>query len=204
MAKNPNNYTSVTELFKNVVSDDASAKALECRIASRRLIKHLLAMRAARGISQKELADKLHCTQSRISKLERSKDSDLSLGDIEEYAKAVGCDFVAAIMPQNIKPVERVKRHVFAIKKHMDDLADLANADAKIAEGVVGFFTELLLNFTRLFGDSVKRLPPAPNGMPYMDFRFSEIDPSEPEEDGASDHSIPDCVEPTVPLLATP
>ena len=36
------------------------------------------------------MAAKLRCSQSRISKIEDSQDADLSLGDIQAYARIVG------------------------------------------------------------------------------------------------------------------
>jgi len=42
------------------------------------------------GLSQTDLAARMKCTQSRISKIEDSLDAELSLKDIYEYAGAVG------------------------------------------------------------------------------------------------------------------
>jgi transcriptional regulator with XRE-family HTH domain len=167
-------YTSVSALIRDVAPDAETSAATEKRILDRKLIKQLVAMRALRELSQKDIAKQLNCTQSRVSKFEQSLDEDVKLSDLRAYSKAVGCEFCSCITSQSIKPVDKVKAHVFAIKKHMDDLATLANSDEKIAEGVVGFFSELLFNFTRLFGDSVKRLPLAPNGLPYIDVRLAE------------------------------
>ena len=43
-----------------------------------------------RGLTQSQMAAKLRCSQSRISKIEDSHDADLSLGDIHAYARIVG------------------------------------------------------------------------------------------------------------------
>jgi len=55
-----------------------------------RLIDQLILARVAAGLTQSQMAAKLRCSQSRISKIEDSEDADLSLGDIQAYARIVG------------------------------------------------------------------------------------------------------------------
>ena len=55
-----------------------------------RLIDQLILARVAAGLTQAQLASKLRCSQSRISKIEDSQDADLSLGDLHAYARIVG------------------------------------------------------------------------------------------------------------------
>ena len=170
-------YTNVSDLVHATTQDDDLRTAFKEHIASRGLVKQLLVLRAMRGLSQADIAASLHCTQSRVSKIEGFSDNDMRIGDLRGYAAAVDCEFIAGFIPRDMKPVDKVKCHVLAIKTHMDDLAELARTDEKIAEGVAGFFSELFFNFARLFGDSVKRLPLAPNDLPYLDFRLAEICP---------------------------
>jgi transcriptional regulator with XRE-family HTH domain len=169
-------YTTVSELVQDMAPDADFQVAFEnCRKA-RKIIKELLAMRAVRELSQRDIAGKLNCTQGRISKLENSNDNDVRLGDLRAYAEAVGCEFIACTVPRDVTPVDRVKCHLFAIKKHTDDLAQLAQSDEKIAQGVAQFFFELVLNFGRLAGDSVKALPVGQDGLPLFDFKVAVAD----------------------------
>ena len=92
----------------------------------------------------------------------------MRVGDLRGYADAIGLNFIVGFVPRGINPVEKVKCHVFTIKKHMDDLARLARTDSKIAEGVSGFFCELFVNFVRLLGDQPKLLPTRPDDSPYF------------------------------------
>jgi len=55
-----------------------------------RLIDQLIVARVAVGLTQAQMAAKLRCSQSRVSKIEDSRDADLSLGDIQAYARIVG------------------------------------------------------------------------------------------------------------------
>ncbi len=67
-----------------------------------------------------------------------------------------------------------VKCHATAIKKHMDNLAQLARSDEKIAEGVAAFFGECFLNVTWMLCDSARRLPLRPDSSPYFRIQIME------------------------------
>jgi transcriptional regulator with XRE-family HTH domain len=168
-------YTSVSELVKDVAPDAETSAATEDRIQGRKLVKQLIAMRAIKEFSQHDVAQRLECTQSKISKLENSLDDDARLGDLRAYAKAVGCDFLFGLAPYDMKPVDKVKNLVFAIKKHMDDLAKLAVTDPEIANGVGGFFFELFVNFAHLIGESAKHLPLRPDQSPYFQVQIDKV-----------------------------
>ena len=66
------------------------ADAVRQLSAKTRLVDQLIVARVASGLTQSQLAAKLRCSQSRISKIEDSQDTDLSLGDIQAYARIVG------------------------------------------------------------------------------------------------------------------
>jgi transcriptional regulator with XRE-family HTH domain len=137
-------------------------------VAERRLIKELLILRAARGLSQGEVAAFVGCSQSRISKLENARDADVRFGDLQAYANAVGCDLVAQPVPREMEPTEKVKCHFAAIKKHMNDLAQLAGSDDNIAKGVAAFFAECFANLIWMFSEAAKRLPLRSDSSPYF------------------------------------
>jgi len=172
---NRKQYTSVSELVHDMAPDAEFRAAFDARVARRKLVKQLLAMRAVRGLSQQDIAQKLDCTQSRISKLENTSDDDMRIGDLRAYAEAVGCELAMCPIPRDMKPVDKVKCHAFAIKAHMDELARLARSDEKIAEGVGGFFFELCVNFFRLLGDSAKLLPERRDDLPYFDLQINDL-----------------------------
>lgn len=66
------------------------AEAVRQLSAKTKLIDQLILARVAAGFTQSQMASKLRCSQSRISKIEDSHDADLSLGDIQAYARIVG------------------------------------------------------------------------------------------------------------------
>jgi len=175
-------YSSVSEVLRDAAPDKAFLKEFDEHIAERQLIKRLIALRAARGLSQRDIAEKIGCTQSRLSKLENSKDADIKLGDLREYAAAVGCELLVGPLPRDMKPTYKVKCHTAAIMKSMDDLAHLAKSDKEIAEGVGDFFHELVVNFVLRLRDSAKRLPRRSDDLPYFDVRLDceRLDTSDP------------------------
>src|SRR5271157_2696196 len=83
-------YSSVTELVRETAQDKQFAESLEARIKGRQIVKDLAIRRALRGLSQKDIAAKLSCSQGRVSKLEASPDVELRMGDLAAYANALG------------------------------------------------------------------------------------------------------------------
>lgn len=186
---NKKQYASVTELLRDVVSDEEIHAEFSALVARRQLIKQLIAFRALKGMSQEDVAAKMGCTQGSVSKLEGSNDDEVRLGTLRAYAKAVGCELAACPIPQDITPVERVKCHAFAIKRHTDDMAQLARKDERIAQGVTNFFLELLVNLVQMLSDSADRLPLLPGGAPR--FRLhAEVNLIGEDEDT----SVPPCI----------
>ena len=83
-------YKSVAEMARQVAKDKAFSDRLEKRLADRKIVKQLVALRSAKCMSQADIAKAIGCTQSKISKLESGLDIDLRLGDLEGYLDALG------------------------------------------------------------------------------------------------------------------
>jgi transcriptional regulator with XRE-family HTH domain len=93
-------HQSVTEMVRDLLADDPEfVKQFENRIAERELIKALMIARSRAGLTQEQLAEKMGCGQSKLSKLESGIDSDMRLGDILAYLKASGCRLKLSILP---------------------------------------------------------------------------------------------------------
>lgn len=82
-------YTSVSEVLGDIAPDKNFRAEFDEHIASRRIIKQLISLRAVQGLSQKDIAKKLACTQGYISKLENGRDSMAKLGDLQSFAEAL-------------------------------------------------------------------------------------------------------------------
>lgn len=91
-------YKSVTDMLKGLDVEKQFVEQVKEEIEERNLIKLLIALRCKAGITQKQLSKKMHCGQSRISKIENAKDRNLSLGDILDYAGALGLNVELSLM----------------------------------------------------------------------------------------------------------
>src|SRR6185369_3308361 len=83
-------YPSVADMVRGLSNDKAFAEDVVKEIEARNILRQLMALRAAQGLSQEDIAEKIKCTQSRVSKLESANDIDLRIGDLQEYADALG------------------------------------------------------------------------------------------------------------------
>jgi transcriptional regulator with XRE-family HTH domain len=172
-------FSSVADLAKVAFHDDlALVEELESELSARQVVRALFAMRSARGVSQAEIASQLSCSQSRVSKIENGVDADLSVGELEAYAKALDCDVVLTFQKRHSTAVDRVKQHAFAIKRELDTMAKLAGNDSTLQKGVASFFGEAFFNIVRLISESAKSLPELGDDSPHV--RVS-MEPSETE-----------------------
>lgn len=120
----------------------------------------LAKMRVAKGLTQKQMADLIGCTQGRISKLETGRDEDLRLKDILDYARATETGLQLGIGPQP-NHVQAVKYHVFALKRHLDELVNQAKGDDDdLTDAIKDFLEEeVVFNVALRLGQCLKSLP---------------------------------------------
>lgn len=150
-------YKSVSDVVKNLSDDKKFHDDFENQVFDKMLSKTLFTMRCSKGVTQAEMAEKMDCTQSRVSKLEHSGLDAIKVSDLVSYADALNLKMSIAFH-EDMTSVESVKFHAFEIKKHLDHLADLAHRDDDIFEGVKDFYNEYLLNILRLFKQSENKL----------------------------------------------
>jgi transcriptional regulator with XRE-family HTH domain len=169
--------TSISQMVRETSEDPTFKELFEDRLQSRRIIKDLMVQRAVHHLSQKEIAEKIGCTQSRISKLETISDADLRLGDLARYADALGLRVSIVLESKECTPVTRIKKFAFQIKHELDKLAAFAANDHLIAKGVSVFVGEAFFNLVKIIQDSAKKLPSRPeNGSPYISFHICAED----------------------------
>src|SRR5438270_832611 len=83
-------YKNVTEMATDLSEDKASGERVAKAIRERAMVDMLMALRTRENMSQTDIAERMGCTQSKVSKLESSIDDDLRLGDFRAYATALG------------------------------------------------------------------------------------------------------------------
>ena len=138
-------YKSVSDVVKNLSDDKGFHEDFKNQAFDKMLSKTLFAMRCSKGVTQAEMAEKMDCTQSRVSKLEHSGLDTIKVSDLVSYAGALDLKMSIAFH-EDMTSVESVKFHAFEIKKHLDHLADLAHRDDGIFEGVKEFNHSLIVS----------------------------------------------------------
>lgn len=177
-------HANVVEMARNLGYDQAFTNDLAAHLNHRRLVHTLTAMRAAKGLTQQDIAAKIGCTQGRISKMETSEDAGLSFGAITEYARAIGLRVEITLTGEGATAIDRIRHHASCIKRLTDDLAHLALTDETIAEGV-SRFDEAASNLLRMLQDSAKTLPPlADEFTPVAIVETRGVDDSEETQPG--------------------
>jgi len=139
-------YRDVAEMVRNVIDEPGFADEFDRRAAQRQIVKSLMALRAAAGKSQQDIAAEMRCGQSRISKLENSTDSSLRLGDLAGYSGSLGFTVEITLKPTKWTHADEVKYHAFCIKTVLDHMGNLAKRDHSIAKGIARFLNEARFN----------------------------------------------------------
>lgn len=148
---------NVAEVINNLSDDKEFAKKAVAEINKSELSNLLFSLRCKKGLNQKEIAKKMGCSQSKISKIESSYDMDLFIGDIVLYSDALGLNFNVGLS-EPMKKVDLVKYHAIQMKMHLDDLVEMAKTDDDITHGVGSFCEEALDNTVRFITSSFEKL----------------------------------------------
>ncbi len=122
------------------------------------VIRQLVSLRASAGMTQTDLAKKIGCTQSRISKIEASKDEDITLGVIRDYVQATGAR-INLFCGKPVTHVEAVKNHALSIRRHLEALANLARKHDELEPHIENFFGEAFFNILNILSECQERLP---------------------------------------------
>ena len=74
-------YESVLEMVRDLSSPEF-VERFEKQAESKKLGKLLFLLRHKKGLTQKQMAEKLGCAQSRVSKLENAELASIKMGDL--------------------------------------------------------------------------------------------------------------------------
>lgn len=152
-------HISVREMLEDIGVDRDVIDTVE-DVHRQKVSNALAKIRLSSGLTQKEMAELLKCTQGRISKLETGKDDDLRLRDLSDYAQAAHVSLSVTIGPQNC--AEAIKHHLFTVKQHIDQLVTLDNGkDVALSHGIQRFLDQILWNVAKLIGSSKQALKKA-------------------------------------------
>lgn len=127
---------------------------------TRSVARHLSRLRCKSGFTQADMAKKLGCTQSRISKLEVATNDEITLGEIRQYAEATKAIIDLRCGPPRTH-VQSVKHHALQMRAHLLALLDIAdgNDDHAIKEAIVNFNHEAIWNLLHIVTEVVEKAP---------------------------------------------
>ncbi|MBS0265136.1 MAG: transcriptional regulator [Planctomycetes bacterium] len=184
-------FASVADMIRDSLPDDPGlADELGEQIAQRQLVRRLANLRNANNVTQGQVAQHLQCAQSRISKLENGVDADVTMADLQAYAKAAGFDLEIVFRSQKITLFDEVKRQALNIQRCFEKLNELAANDEKIAKGVASFHLEALLNLFSIASRSSSRLSEIPgNGDPLISVHEASDDSAGGEQSTGSEQT---------------
>jgi transcriptional regulator with XRE-family HTH domain len=149
-------YKSATEAI-GALAGEAAAEATKEMLGKTELVFQMVRSRIKKELTQQQIADRMGCSASRISKLEAETDENLRWGDIVRYLTATGRTVSLTIGDEELPAAHRVRLHVFEIKRLIDELvalADESDGDSVIRDKINLFFGEVLFDFLLRFKES--------------------------------------------------
>src|SRR3972149_9838913 len=168
-------YKSVSELIEDTFDDDPQfVDDLKTQMSRRQVVRGLATLRNSKNITQEEIAEKMNCAQSRVSKIENGLDDDLRLSDILAYLKVLNYNAEISLLPSDMTVVGEIKYYARQMNKAFDKLTSLALKDDTIREGIAKFYNEALVNLMAIVVSSANKLPKSKSPMPNIRLSFNE------------------------------
>lgn len=157
-------FKSVQDMVKSLSEDKEFDQQLAAQVNNRRLSRFLFVLRNQKGMTQKQMAEKLGCTQSRISKIEHAEDMDLTVKDLLDYGKVLDMNINFNFAPRKLKIVDLIRFHLDAIHQLIKRLVNLSGDDDQMGLGVLKamrnttdtFAGNLLSNLKELIASQAK------------------------------------------------
>lgn len=168
---------TVMDLARLTSEKDDDLSALEATIRQRQIVNKLMAMRAARRLSQQDIATSMGVSQSKISKLEASNDDVLSLEDMRGYLQAMNLQVQILVCPKDWPPMEQVKYFAFSIRAALNRMVELARTSESVRLAEESHI-ETLCNMAKLIVDSANNLPHiqgAESGVPDAEMEVKDV-----------------------------
>ena len=141
-------YRSVLDLHRDLLGPGAFTDSLEKEIKGRQVSQAVFSIRNRRGLTQKQLADKMGLSQSAVSKFEASNDDKITVGELLRFSRALGISTELVIFDKKMKAADKVKYHWMKIKGELDGLVNLSHGDKEMERGVRKFTEEAFMNIT--------------------------------------------------------
>lgn len=157
-ARTGRRYSSVETMLQG----ESAAKETLTRFTeltdATRVTRVLAQIRAAHGLTQKEMGEQIGLTQGAISKLEAGRDEDLKLSEICAYSKVLN-ERIGVVFGRPLHHVEAITAYLNLMRFHMLELAKIASNDAEMDNRMNKFFGDALFSMMELMSSVCERLP---------------------------------------------
>jgi hypothetical protein len=151
-------YASVSDMIRDTC-DVEFADDFDKHLSEHGISKILTVIRCARGMTQGDVATKMGTNQAKVSRMERTADSDLNFGDIAAYTHALGQAIQILFMPARATAVDHIRYHVNSIKHELERLVDLAGNDRRIGDGVEKYAMDNVEKYVEMIESTLNKLP---------------------------------------------
>lgn len=156
-----NNSSNIPEIAASLAGSPEIADLVKREIRYNTVVSRLLAMRVQRGLSQEEVAERMECSASKVSRIESGNDFDLKWVDLVGYLEALNMKMIFSFEDPTLPASERIKHNVFRIHSGLEQLLSQARAkdgDENIAKKITQFYGEVLFNFLARYQESATKL----------------------------------------------
>jgi transcriptional regulator with XRE-family HTH domain len=143
-----------------LAEDPTVEQRVDLEVRRGQFVSTLIHLRLSKGITQQQVAEKMQCDPSKISRMESGNDPSFS--DIMGYLGALNLGINIMFDDPSLPAASRIKQCVFEIHRHLESLVDLAKTDGKdtaLISKIHEFYGEVLFNFVTRYEESYQKLP---------------------------------------------
>jgi len=152
----------VERMAVELTGDQGAVAGIRKHLLDTQLVWTLIQMRNASRMNQKQLAQKMGVSTSKVSRMEAVADDDLSFGDIRAYTKALGMDISIMFDSAGMPAAQRIKQHVLAIHDLLETLCEISKevgGGDDISRKIKDFYGDVLFNLLLVFAKNYSSLP---------------------------------------------
>ena len=146
---------SVSEMVRDAAPDKTFHDELEGHLADYNVSRTLCALRCSQNITQAELAKLAGCTQSKISRIENSRNDRLKLEDLANYARAFNMR-VSIGFEKELPAADAIGGLARQIRNRLDDVAERAQNERAAERGAERSYEEFLFSMLDLFMEKLE------------------------------------------------
>jgi transcriptional regulator with XRE-family HTH domain len=156
-------YDSIYELMDSESIPQPVKEKVTQLIGESKIATKLAQLRHLAGISQQKMGEALNMTQGNVSKIENSRDDDLTLKQIKEYARVTG-ERISVMFGKPLTHVQAVQLHAMGLKSHLEELAKIADDHEEMESEIRKFFAEAFVNLFQIMALCNNQLPAGGSG----------------------------------------